>query len=190
MQRYFSYTYVTAHRCAGGLKKKLNLGSGSQRHRHFVGFYNVPVQAPTRGHPFYTVIWSSPWGGGVLIVQIVKKMKRWTKKQNITFVVLLSNPHSCIVTPSVDQNQTLMLLKKGTRCFCRSFTPVWHCQKGILTPAGTWLRTVETCIICSSCLHFIKLVLISHTLHSERIGEEPGETGCTHPPSYVTNINS
>ena len=35
MQRYFSY--VTAHRCAGGLKKKLNLRLGSQRHRHFVG---------------------------------------------------------------------------------------------------------------------------------------------------------
>ena len=24
--------------------------------RHFVGFFNVPVQAPTRDHPFYTVI--------------------------------------------------------------------------------------------------------------------------------------
>ena len=22
-------------------------------HRHFVGFFNVPVHAPTRGHPFY-----------------------------------------------------------------------------------------------------------------------------------------
>ena len=32
------------HRCAGGLKKlKLYLRSGSQRHRHFVGFFNVPV---------------------------------------------------------------------------------------------------------------------------------------------------
>ena len=30
--------------------------SGSQRHRHFVGLFNVPVQAPTRDHPFYTVI--------------------------------------------------------------------------------------------------------------------------------------
>ena len=112
-------SYMTAHRCAGGLKKKLDLRSGSQRHRHFVGwlvvlrinvdlaifqpyldleagynqslkvqvartgieppsscsasqglnhsataaphrhfvgFFNVPVQAPTRGHPFYTVI--------------------------------------------------------------------------------------------------------------------------------------
>ena len=58
MQRYFSHIaiYVTTHRCAGGLKKKLNLRSGSQRHRHFVGFFNVPVQTPTRGHPFYTVI--------------------------------------------------------------------------------------------------------------------------------------
>ena len=32
--------YVTAHRCTGGLKK-LDLRSGSQRHRHFVGFFNV-----------------------------------------------------------------------------------------------------------------------------------------------------
>ena len=43
-----SVIYVTAHRCAGGLKKKLDLGSGSKRHRHFVGFFNVSVQAPTR----------------------------------------------------------------------------------------------------------------------------------------------
>ena len=51
-----SVIYVTAHRCTGGLKKKLNLRSGSQGHRHYVRFFNVPVQAPTRGHPFYTVI--------------------------------------------------------------------------------------------------------------------------------------
>ena len=50
-----SVIYVTAHRCAGELKK-LDLRSGSQRHRHFVGFFHVPVQAPTRGQPFYTVI--------------------------------------------------------------------------------------------------------------------------------------
>ena len=48
-----SVIYVTAHRYAGGLKKKLNLRSGSQRHIHFVGFFNVPVQAPTRDPPFY-----------------------------------------------------------------------------------------------------------------------------------------
>ena len=29
---------------------------GLPRHRHFVGFFNVPVQAPTRDQPFYTVI--------------------------------------------------------------------------------------------------------------------------------------
>ena len=51
-----SVIYVTAHRCAGGLKKKYDLRSGSQRHRHFVGFFNVPVLAPTRDEPFYTVI--------------------------------------------------------------------------------------------------------------------------------------
>ena len=45
--------YVTAHRCAGGPKKKLGLRSGYQCHIHFVGFFNVPVEAPTRGQPFY-----------------------------------------------------------------------------------------------------------------------------------------
>ena len=35
--------YLWRHKCAGGLKKKLYLRSGSQRHRHFVGFFNVPV---------------------------------------------------------------------------------------------------------------------------------------------------
>ena len=47
---------MTAHKCEGGLKKKFDLRSGFQRHRHFIGFFNVPVQAPTRGRPFYTVI--------------------------------------------------------------------------------------------------------------------------------------
>ena len=51
-----SVIYVTAHRCAGGLKKKLDLRSGSQHYRHFVGFFNLPVLAPTRGQPFYAVI--------------------------------------------------------------------------------------------------------------------------------------
>ena len=51
-----SVIYVTAHRCAGVLKKKLDIRSGSQRHRHFVGFFNVPVQAPTRDQPFSMVI--------------------------------------------------------------------------------------------------------------------------------------
>ena len=36
-------SYMWRHRCAGGLKKKLYLRSGSQRHRHFEGFFNVPV---------------------------------------------------------------------------------------------------------------------------------------------------
>ena len=53
---YISVINVTAHRCAGGLKKKLNLRSGSQGHRDFVGFFNVPVKSPRRGHPFYTII--------------------------------------------------------------------------------------------------------------------------------------
>ena len=58
MQRYFSYisdgTYIVHCRCAGGLKK-FDLRSGS----HAVPwtfrrvFFNMPVQAPRRGQPFY-----------------------------------------------------------------------------------------------------------------------------------------
>ena len=49
------------HRCAGRLKK-LYLRSGSQRHRHFGGFFNVPVlhrhgatlfKVVPRNRPFY-----------------------------------------------------------------------------------------------------------------------------------------
>ena len=48
-----SDTYVTPHRCSGRLKKKFDLQSGYQCHRHSVWFCSMPVQAPTRGHPFY-----------------------------------------------------------------------------------------------------------------------------------------
>ena len=51
MQRYFSYIRYGTD-VQGGLKKQY-LRSGSQRHRHFVGFFNVPVQAPTRGQHLY-----------------------------------------------------------------------------------------------------------------------------------------
>ena len=36
-------SYMWRHRCAGRQKEKLYLRSGSQRHRHFVGFFNVPA---------------------------------------------------------------------------------------------------------------------------------------------------
>ena len=44
--------HVRAHRCAGVLKKKLDLQSGSHA-IDFVEFFNMPIQAPTQGHPFY-----------------------------------------------------------------------------------------------------------------------------------------
>ena len=50
-----SVKFVKEQKCAGGLRK-LDLRSGSQRHRNFVGFCNVPVQATTQGHSFYMVI--------------------------------------------------------------------------------------------------------------------------------------
>ena len=50
LKRYFSYicdgTDVQAD------WRRSCTQSGAQRHRHFVGFFDVPVQAPTRGQPF------------------------------------------------------------------------------------------------------------------------------------------
>ena len=40
------------HRCASGLKEKLYLRSGSQRHIHLAGFFNVPVQHRHRTNLF------------------------------------------------------------------------------------------------------------------------------------------
>ena len=53
-----SVIYVKAHRYAGGLNKKLDLRSGSQRHyRHFVGFFNVTCPSKHRhGTTLFTVI--------------------------------------------------------------------------------------------------------------------------------------
>ena len=49
-----SAIFVTAHGCAGGLKKKLNLWSGFQCDRHFIGFLLCPSKAPARGNTFPT----------------------------------------------------------------------------------------------------------------------------------------
>ena len=88
-----SVIYVTAHRCAGGLKKKLNLWSGSQRHRHFAGFFNVPVQEPTRDHPFYgysekpphfsRLLWHAWWYGGYILNLTPGSPRRikWSKSE-------------------------------------------------------------------------------------------------------------
>ena len=74
-----SVIYVTAHRYAGGLNKVFDLRSGSQRHRHFVGLFNVTVQAPTQGHPYirlyretapYSRLFTTHWGYGGYILDL------------------------------------------------------------------------------------------------------------------------
>ena len=47
-----SVIYVKAHRCAGGLKKKMDQRWGFKCHRLFIEFFNVPVQEPKLGQPF------------------------------------------------------------------------------------------------------------------------------------------
>ena len=111
-------------------------------------------------------------GGGARVIDCTNRKEDGTLDKKLhtnQFVVLLSIPY--IVTPSIDQTklQSMALLpnfdvyQKCTRCFHSSFTPVWHCQKGILTPAGTWLRTVETCIICYTfCPDLTSFALRTH----------------------------
>ena len=98
-----SVIYVTAHRRAGGLKKKLNLRSGSQRHRHFVGFFNVPVQAPTRDPPFYGYSEKPPhfsrllrhaWGYGGHILDLTPGETRYLKYGKIYMERFLYLPAS------------------------------------------------------------------------------------------------
>ena len=48
--KYVSLIYRKIHQKVPNGK---GLRLGSQRHRHFVGFFNMPDQAPTRGQPFY-----------------------------------------------------------------------------------------------------------------------------------------
>ena len=47
-----SVIYVKAHRCAGGLKKKMDQRRGFKCHRLFIEFFNVPVEEPKLGQPF------------------------------------------------------------------------------------------------------------------------------------------
>ena len=72
---FISVIYVTAHRCTGGLKKKLKLRSGFQRQRHFKGFsLQAPIRATlftviSRNRPIYSSF-TTRWGyrGPILIL--------------------------------------------------------------------------------------------------------------------------
>ena len=72
MEWYFTYI------CAGRLKRKWKLWSGSNRHSYFVVFFSVSVQALNRDQPFYGYSEKPPhfsrilrraWGyGGPIVV--------------------------------------------------------------------------------------------------------------------------
>ena len=51
--RYFSHICDGTYMCRR-IEEEVEPTVGLPRHRHFVGFFNVPV--PTRDHPFYTAI--------------------------------------------------------------------------------------------------------------------------------------
>ena len=64
----FSVIFVMAHtfRCAGGLKKKVDLWLGSQRHRHFERFLKVPVHnTDIRQFCQFSHNWTPLWHNGI-----------------------------------------------------------------------------------------------------------------------------
>ena len=69
-------SYMWRYRCAGGLKK-LYLRSGSQPHRHFAWFLNVPVQAPTRDQPFYPRATRCGWDIVTLCGSVRPSVRPW-----------------------------------------------------------------------------------------------------------------
>ena len=130
-----SVIYVTAHRCSGGLKKKFDLRSGSQRHRHFVGSFNVTVLAPTRDHPFYTVIPTQrsrvgSWTG--TLKNPTKCLWRWEPDRRFNFL--------CAVTYITEISLHVTLSKK---CIPRKFredTQDWFGKRGLALYIGVTLR--------------------------------------------------
>ena len=78
------YTCMWRHRCASGLKKKLYIRSGSQRHRHFVGFFNVPVlhrHGTTlfiRLSAFATIFLHTRWRRNICFDLINDKLTFWS----------------------------------------------------------------------------------------------------------------
>ena len=80
----FCRVYVTAHRCAGGLKE-LDPWSGSQRHRHFGGFFNVLVKAQTRGQRLY--------GNSEKLPRFIRLLRRSWGYGGPIFVLNLQVPH-------------------------------------------------------------------------------------------------
>ena len=60
---------------------------GLPRHRHFVGFFNVPVQTPTRDHPFYGYSEKPKWGEFIVVLLLNLWNDQDYKKQNFSVFV-------------------------------------------------------------------------------------------------------
>ena len=59
-------------------EEMVDLRSDSQRHKHFVGFLNVPVQAPTRGHGGHILDLTPGSPRGYMYMKILIQTN-WTK---------------------------------------------------------------------------------------------------------------
>ena len=153
--KYFS------HICAvtGGLKK-LDLRSGSQRHRHFVGFFNVPVLAPSLDHiqwfrhnALFSRLLRSRWGYGGHILDLTPGPSRG---------FILRASHECLMTfwymtnSNFPTNQTFhqfhdldteLNLHRLWMASMEHLQRVWHASRERLP-----FRTLGSVPHCGTCL--------------------------------------
>ena len=80
--------YVTRHKCADGLKKNFDLRSGSQHNRQIVRFFNVPVEAQARDHPFYGYSENRPILVAIYDAQAFQRPTSWESQWDWLFYVI------------------------------------------------------------------------------------------------------
>ena len=147
-----SVIYVTAHRFAGGLKKKFDLRSGSQCHRHFVGFFNMPVLAPslrkfygrygdlikqyevTLSRMLHDILDDDYLQGHPPLTTILTLLLIWTLLPNLTFYLIARGFHRTFATGAACQQRTLTppdnwsspIWDLQTFSFWDQWQSIWH----------------------------------------------------------------
>ena len=75
-----SVIYVTAHICAGRLKRRWDIRSGSNRQRHVVVFFNTVIQ---RNRPIWIAFYDTHWDTENLLSSYIPGSPRRNCKQRV-----------------------------------------------------------------------------------------------------------
>ena len=125
---------MTARRCTSGLKKKLDLQSGSQRHICFVGFFNILFQASKQGQPFHGHSEKCPISVAFYEAHGVRRT-----------CSRLKPPGSPQGIGDELATQSAMTIYKYICSFCKTLAlfTIWTCvRRGFLIPAALSMRTI------------------------------------------------